>query len=269
MDPISSLNNPKIKQVRSLKRRKARQASGLYAVEGIFHVGESVQASEDGRANLVAIYYAPDLLDSDFAQSLIDKQEVQGIPCYATTTAVFESIAEKENPQGILAVLKTTTCNLSEISPKNYPWGIALIAPQDPGNVGTVLRTIDAVGADALLLLDHSVDTFHPGVVRASMGTLFWYPVVRASFHDFAEWAKYHGYHVYGTSAKRGTDYRQVVEYKRPLILLMGSEREGLSPAQAADCEMIVRIPMQGRATSLNLAVATGVVSYAIMDKLV
>lgn len=269
MDLISSRNNPKIKQARSLRHRKARQASGLFTVEGIFHVGEAVKAFEDGCANLVAIYYAPELLTSEFANGLIQTQVTRGLPCYATTPTVFESISDKENPQGILAVLQTKSYNLSELNPQNLPWGIALIAPQDPGNVGTILRTIDAVGADGLLLLDNSVDTYHPSLVRSSMGALFWHPVVRASFKEFIEWTGVYGYHIYGTSAKQGIDYRQVVEYQRPLILIMGSEREGLTTEQAAECEMIIRIPMQGHTTSLNLAVATGVMSYAILDKLV
>ena len=145
---------------------------------------------------------------------------------------------------------------------------MALVAPQDPGNVGTILRTIDAVGASGLLILDSSVDPYHPGAVRASMGALFWYPVVRASFTDFAHWSSKQGYHVYGTSAHGRLDYREVKVYERPLILLMGSERDGLTSKQAAVCEEVVRMPMRGRETSLNLAVATGIMSYAILDKL-
>jgi len=267
MDLISSPNNPKIKQVRALRRRKARGESGLFAVEGIFHVGEAVKASEVGKVNLVAIYYAPELLNSDFAKDLIQDQLTLGSSCYATTSSVFESITDKENPQGIIAVVRLKSYTFDELNPQNLPWGVALIAPQDPGNVGAILRTIDAVGARGLFLLDQSVDPHHPGVVRSSMGALFWYPVVRASFSEFLDWTGQHGYHIYGTSAKRGVDYRQVTEYKSPLILMMGSEREGLTSEHAAECEMMLRIPMHGRTTSLNLAVATGVVSYAIMDK--
>jgi TrmH family RNA methyltransferase len=268
MDLISSRNNPKIKRVRALKQRKGRQESGLFTVEGIFHVGEAVAASDTGKVNLDAIYYAPDLLKSDFAKGLIHRQVELGVSSYATTAAVFESIAEKENPQGILAVVRFKVYTLAELSPGNLPWGIALIAPQDPGNVGAIMRTIDAVGANGLLLLDNSVDPFHPSVVRSSMGALFWYPVVRTTFEELIDWTSQHGYHIYGTSVQRGIDYREVGVYHHPLILLMGSEREGLTYEQAAICEKVVRIPMQGRVTSLNLAVATGVISYAILEKL-
>jgi RNA methyltransferase, TrmH family len=101
--------------------------------------------------------------------------------------------------------------------------------------------------------------------VRASMGTLFWYPVVNASFSEFAIWAGKHNYHVYGTSAHGAQDARQVREYQRPCILLLGSEREGLTPQQAACCEKMIRLPMHGGATSLNLAVAAGVMLYAML----
>jgi TrmH family RNA methyltransferase len=103
--------------------------------------------------------------------------------------------------------------------------------------------------------------------VRASMGALFWYPVSHASFSEFASWTREQGYHVYGTSAHASLDFRQVHSYPRPRILLMGSEREGLSPAQAAVCEQVIRLPMRGRATSLNLGVATGIFLYAMLAR--
>jgi len=151
---------------------------------------------------------------------------------------------------------------LSDISPVNFDWGVALVAPQDPGNVGTILRTIDAVGASGLLLLDSSVDPTHPTAVRASMGALFWHPVINVSFGEFASWVRGHGYRVYGTSARGEVSYESIGEYQRPLVLLMGGEREGLTPEQAGLCEGLVRLPMMGQVSSLNLAVATGVMLY-------
>ena len=268
MDIITSHSNQKIKCVRALKQPKQRQKSGLFIVEGIYHVGEAIAAAEAGFCSLESIFYAPDLLKSDFALDLVHKHRGQELPCYATTVSVFESIAIKENPQGILAVVSIETYSLATLSPKNFPWGIALVAPQDPGNVGSILRTIDAVGVNGLLLLDSSVDPYHPNVVRASMGALFWYPVVRSSFTDFIGWARKYSYHIIGTSAHGNVDYHQVERYHSPLILLMGSEREGLSHDQVTVCDSVVRMPMQGRVTSLNLAVATGVISYAILEKL-
>jgi TrmH family RNA methyltransferase len=98
------------------------------------------------------------------------------------------------------------------------------------------------------------------------MGALFWYPLVRASFDDFARWAVQGGYTVYGTSAHAATDYREFKAYQRPLILLLGSERQGLSAVQAAICHHVLRLPMYGRGSSLNLAVAAGVMLYAMLN---
>ena len=261
MELISSRNNPKIKQVRALHQRKARQEARLFLVEGIRHVGEAVEAG----AAVEAIYYAPELLKSEFAFQLVDSQAKKGVACYATSPEVFESMAEKENPQGILAVVRQPERSLAELKPGIFTWGVALVSPQDPGNLGAILRTVDAVGASGMILLESSVDIYHPAAVRASMGTLFWYPVVQAAFTDFQDWVSIHSYHVYGSSAHAENDYLQARPYLSPRILLLGSEREGLTAAQQSVCESVVRLPMHGRATSLNLAVAAGILLYAML----
>jgi TrmH family RNA methyltransferase len=271
MELISSRTNPKIKQVRLLRERSSRlaqRAPGLILVEGLHPVGEAVAAAQAGKLALESIIYAPELLKSDFGLALVHEQSAAGLPCYPVTRQVFESVADKENPQGILAVARPKSYSLEMLSPQDFPWGVALVAPQDPGNVGTILRTIDAVGASGLLLLDSSVDPYHPSAVRASMGALFWYPLVRASFDEFTAWAGQWGYTVYGTSAHATTDYRDVQSYPRPSILLLGSERQGLSAEQAAACRQLLRLPMHGRGSSLNLAVAAGVMLYEMLEKL-
>ena len=246
--------------MRALKKRKEREKHRLFLVEGIRHVGAAVEAG----AELHTVFYAPELLNSTYAQELIKQQSDQGISCYATTGEVFTSISERQNPQGLLGVVRRREAALADISPDNFDWGVALVAPQDPGNVGTILRTIDAVGASGLLLLDSSVDPTHPTTVRASMGALFWYPVLNITCGDFGSWVRQHGYRVYGTSARASVGYESIGNYERPLILLMGGEREGLTPDQAGLCDVMVRLPMQGHVTSLNLAVATGVMLYEI-----
>ena len=263
MDLISSRNNSKIKRARALRGRKSRRKSDAFLVEGIRHVGEAVEAG----AEIETIFYAPELLNSEFGVDLIAAQAQTGVDCYATTSEVFETLASKENPQGILAVVRRPEYSLDDLTPENFPWGVALVAPQDPGNVGTILRTLDAVGASGLLLLDESVDPYHPNAVRASMGTMFWHPIVETNFDSFARWAEACAYHVYGTSAHGDVGYDDIQCYLSPRILLMGSEREGLTPEQAACCERLVRLPMLGRATSLNLAVATGVMLYNLLER--
>jgi TrmH family RNA methyltransferase len=270
MSTITSRANPKIKLVRSLRQRKQREATGLILVEGIHHIGEALAAaaSGTGKTSLHSLFYAAELLNSDYARKRIEDQERQGTPCYNVSSEVFASIAEKENPQGILAVVQKHETSLAELGVGNFPWGVALLAPQDPGNIGTILRTVDAAGAAGLILLESSADPYHPSAVRASMGSLFWGTLVRASLAEFKEWVRENQYHVYGTSARGSLDYRATGSYHLPLILLMGSEREGLTPPAIEICTQLIRLPMLGRASSLNLAVATGVMLYEIQASL-
>lgn len=263
MPTISSRSNEKIKHLRALRHHKVRKETQEFLVEGIHHVGEAVEAG----APIRAIFYAPDLLTSAFAARLIQTQESKGTPCFKTSRDVFQSIAAKENPQGILAVVEEPQYSLSDFSPANFAWAVALVQPQNPGNIGTILRTIDAAGASGLILLDGGADPYHPKAVRASMGTLFWYPVIRTTFEYFLTWAADHRYHIIGSSAHGDTDYQSVGHYPLPRILLMGSEQKGLTQSQMEACEATIRIPMVGRASSLNLAVSTGILIYAMLSK--
>ena len=259
---ITSRSNPLVKLARSLRQRRARAASGLFLVEGILHTGEAATAGW----NLELVIYAPGLLSGDFALGLIAQLEAQGVRCQQVSAQVFDSIAEKENPQGIIALVHQRHRKLADLNHEGFRRGVALISPQDPGNVGAILRTIDAAGADGLILLDGGVDPFHPSAVRASMGTLFWRPVVQTTFAAFVEWAGQSGTKLLGTSARASLDYREAALGNQPAVLVLGSEQKGLSGAQALACDLLVRVPMHGRASSLNLAVACGVLLYALME---
>ena len=264
MKKITSRSNPNIKSARALRQRKYRESNALFLVEGIHHVGAAIEAN----AAVETIFYAPELLKSEFAFEMIEQVSGQGIPCTPTSTEVFVSLAGKDNPQGVLAVVRQPQMTLADLNPESFSWGIACVSPQDPGNVGAILRTIDAVGASGLILIGEGVDAYHPTAVRASMGAIFRHPVVRASLSEFTQWVKKHTYHVYGTSAQGKIDYLQITGYEHPAILLMGSEQQGLTPEQAQICKTLIRLPMRGEVTSLNLAVAAGVMLYAMLEKI-
>ncbi len=263
MSLISSKSNPQVKQIRALRQAKGRQEAGLFLVEGIRHVGEAAQAG----APIETLVYAPDLLDSQFALDLVAEQRGRGRTVLAVTPDVFQSMTEKENPAGILAAVRPRQVRLDDLHPDNFSWGLGLVSPQDPGNIGAILRTIDAVGADGLLLLEGGADPYHPQAVRASMGAIFWYPVVQAAFQEFTSWARRHAYPVFGSSAHGSVDYLSVPAYPRQAILLLGSERQGLSAEQAAACDTLLRLPMKGKVTSLNLSVAAGVLLYTMLER--
>jgi TrmH family RNA methyltransferase len=249
---ITSLSNPLIKQARALRQKRTRGESGLFLVEGIHHVGEVVEAGWD----VETILYASGLLTSPFAHDLISRLSFQPQP---VTAQVMESLADKENPQGIIAIVHQKKSQLTEL--RALTRAVALVSPQDPGNVGTILRTMDAVGADVLFLLDGGVELYHPTIVRASMGTLFWKTVIQTSFNEFIVWTRKSNYQLIGTSAKADVGYQTLIP-QTPWILLMGTEQKGLSSGQTAVCDVTVSLPMQGRVSSLNLAVAAGVLLY-------
>jgi len=255
VETITSLSNPLVKQARALRQRKARLEAGLFLVEGIHHVGEAVEAKWD----VDTILYAPGLLTSSFAKDLLAKTNRLNLRLQPVSAQVMESLADKENPQGILALVRRRHTGLDEL--KSIRRAVALVSPQDPGNLGTILRTLDAVGADALFLLDGGVEPYHPTAVRASMGSLFWKPVVQASFDDFIAWARNGHRQLIGTSAHGDVEYHTLVP-RPPWILVLGNEQKGLLQEQASACDVTVALPMRGRVSSLNLAVAAGVLLY-------
>lgn len=261
MEILTSTSNPYIKQVRSLRQKKARTELGVFLVEGITHVGEAIEAGWD----VEAIIYAPDLLTSSFARNLLERAARLNLRLQPVSVSVIESLADKENPQGILAVVKQKTFDFDDL--KSITRAVALVSPQDPGNLGTILRTMDAVGAETLFLLNGGVELFHPTVIRASMGTLFWLPVVQSSFADFVSWARGGKYQLIGTSAKADVGYHTLVP-QSPWILVLGNEQKGLSTEQIAACDVSISLPMRGRVSSLNLSVAAGVLLYQFMEKL-
>ena len=264
MDIIRSSSNPKVRSARALRQRKLRDDSETFLAEGIHLVGAAMEAG----AQIESIFFAPDLLRSKYALDLIEEARSNAVPCYPITADVFTSLATKEHPQGIVAVVHQSTQQLYDLNTETFSWGAACITPQDPGNIGTILRTIDAVGASGIILLDGGVDALHPTAVRASMGAIFRHPVVSASFTDFAEWAEVNSYQVVGTSAHAPLDYQEITHFTRPLVLMLGDERQGLTSEQERICDSMVRLPMHGKVTSLNLAVAAGIMLYDILAKI-
>jgi len=252
---ITSLSNPLVKQARALRQRKARSESGLFLVEGIHHVGEAIQAKWD----VDSILYASDLLTSAFAKDLLQEASRFSLRLQAVSAPVMESLADKDNPQGILAIVHQRQTQFDGL--KNIQRAVALVTPQDPGNVGTILRTLDAVGADALFLLDGGVEPYHPTAVRASMGTLFWIPIVQSTFDNFLEWSRPNHFQLIGTSAHADMDYHTLFP-ESSWVLVLGNEQKGLAESQIAACDVMVSLPMRGRVSSLNLAVAAGVLLY-------
>jgi TrmH family RNA methyltransferase len=248
--------------MRSLRQRKAREASGLYLVEGIRLVAEAVQVG----APVEQIVVAPTLLTSPFAYQIVAQAEQRGTPVLTLDRQAFERIAEKEHPQGLAALLRQEWTALEQVRLNRTLCWIVLCGVRDPGNLGSILRTGDAVGSGGVILTGHTTDPYDPEAVRASMGAIFTQKLVRATLDDLARWKQARGYWAAGTSDSAAADYHAVA-YRFPLLLVMGSEQHGLGPAEQALCDLVVRIPMVGRSDSLNLSVATGVVLYELFNQ--
>jgi RNA methyltransferase, TrmH family len=207
---------------------------------------------------------APELLTSPFANELLQRERTAGAPVVEVSREVFASLSQKDGPQGLAAVVRQRWASLEEVRLGAPPGWVALVEPADPGNLGTILRTADAVGAAGLMLIGPSADPYDPAALRASMGAAFRVPLLRCSWEEFAAWKRAAGAFLLG-AADSAPAHFQAAAYPQPLVLLMGSERHGLSPEQQALCDQLVSIPMRGRADSLNLAVATGVMLYELL----
>jgi RNA methyltransferase, TrmH family len=258
--PISSLQNERVKLIRSLQMRKARRDSGLFVAEGISVL---LTARAAGWSPLMVLFLAGSA-EQKVARELLGWATGVGAECLEVTPAVLAKVAAKDNPQTMLGVFTQQWAD--EPSPprasEDAVW-IALEAIRDPGNLGTIIRTADAVGASGVMLIGTSCDPYAHEAVRASMGSIFNVVLVRLRLERFLAWAEAWSGDMIGTSLSADADFRAVV-YRPPTLLVMGSEGPGLSPAVAAACSRLVKIPMAGRLDSLNLAVATGLMLYEI-----
>ncbi len=261
MTLITSTANSQIKQIRKLRDRKERQQTGLFYIEGLRIVGEAIQK----KWRIESLVIAPGLLSSSFGQQLKADFREQGGNVIEVTEAVFESIALKENPQGIGAVVHQQWWSLNDISLQDGETWVALDSVADPGNLGTILRTNDASGGKGIILIDNCTDPYDPSSIRGSMGAIFSQKLVKTSFETFREWKKIKQIPVFGTSDKAAEDYHYV-DYPKQLIVFMGSERQGLSESHQAICDRMIRIPMLGESDSLNLAVATALIIYEVYN---
>jgi RNA methyltransferase, TrmH family len=259
---ITSTSNPQIKTIRKLRERKERQQSGLFFIEGLRIVAEAISQ----QARIETLIVAPELLSSDFGRDLIKQETQKGSRILEVSAEVFESLASKEGPQGLAAVLHQAIFPLEQVCLKDNDLWVALDAVADPGNLGTILRTLDGVGGQGVILLDQCTDPYDPTSVRASMGALFDLKIVKSSFEAFAAWKQNNHVALIGTSGAAQQDYH-LLSYPRPLVLLMGSERQGLLEKHIRLCDHLVSIPMKGKSDSLNLAVATAITLYEIYNQ--
>jgi TrmH family RNA methyltransferase len=253
-----SAGPPTVESVLALRDRAVRDATGRFFVEGVRFV---ITADREGHA-IDALVVAPDLLHSAVAEQLVARRRRTGTPVLDVDDAQFRALSILGEPQGIGAVVRQRWVPPSALrDPHHNALWIAAGAVRSPGNLGTLLRTADAVGADGLLCLSPVVDPHDPRVVRATMGALFAQHVCRVSPAQLREANRYGALFVVGATPDADLDYR-ALSYRRPIVLMIGSERDGLRADERALCDAVVRIPMRPHCDSLNLAVAASLVLY-------
>jgi TrmH family RNA methyltransferase len=257
---ITGFSNPLVKRVRSLREKKHRKREGLFLAEGLRILTE---AREEG--------VLPEMLfhagsPHPLALDLIAAMEAAGGDVIETTPDILSKISGKDNPQALVGVYRDRLTPLAEIDRASAGIWIVAQSLRDPGNLGTILRTGDAVGAGGLILIDDCVDPFSVEAVRASMGALFTQRISSARWEEFLPWLRQGPGQLVGTSLKASHDYQQA-EYVAPTFLLVGNEAQGLPQAYEAECDLLVKMPMMGKADSLNVAVATAVMAYEVLNQ--
>lgn len=257
---ISSLANPLIKEIRALEHRKSREERSAFFVEGIRPVLQAVSSG----AKVRHIVYAPDLLTSGIAKEMLQTQATGSSTVVAVSSRVFQSLSRREHPSGIGAVVQMRNQNIGDLEVTPQSVFVAIEQAGNPGNIGTILRTLDAVKASGLVLAGNTADPYDPTSVKASMGSIFSIPVVRVeALKDVFNWAKSRQVGVITTSPGSDRSFWSVA-YRSPIILVFGGEGEGLMKVNVERGDAAVRIPMSGTADSLNLAVSVGIMLYEV-----
>jgi RNA methyltransferase, TrmH family len=255
---ITGFSNPLVKQVRALRDKKFRRVEGLFLAEGLRILTEALDA---GIAP-VMLWRTEDSADHPLVQRL----EAAAGEVLVTSADILSKLSGKDNPGAVLGVYRELATPLADLDRGKADIWIVAERLRDPGNLGTILRTGDAVGAGGLILIDDCTDPFSVEAVRASMGAVFTQAIVQARWEEFVPWLRSGPGQLVGTSLNTETDY-QAPRYERPTFLLVGNESQGLPVAYEAECDLLVKMPMMGKADSLNAAMATAVMAYEVLNQ--
>ncbi|MGA0606937.1 TrmH family RNA methyltransferase [Phenylobacterium sp. VNQ135] len=255
---VTSLSNPTVKAVRALHLRKDRDETGLFLAEGLKHVTEGVEL---GHAPKI-LMHGPEAADHPLLKKAAQATRAAGGEVIEVNHDILAKVSKRDNPQAVVGVFPQVYRPLAEIDPKASDCFVALHRVRDPGNLGTIVRTADAAGCGGVILVGECCDPYSVEAVRATMGSIFAVPLSRATEAEFAAWRPSWPGSVVGTLLT-ATHSHATADYRKPALILMGNEQQGLTPEMAALPDLNVKIPMRGRADSLNLSVATGIMIYA------
>lgn len=251
-EKITSLQNPRVKQLVKLRDRRPRDEAGVFLVEGYREIRRALEKS----VRLTELYFSPEWFLGENEPALIEQARTAGAQIFELTKDTFAKVAYRERPDGLLAVAPQWRRTLEELTLPASPFLLVVEAIEKPGNLGTILRSADAAGCDAVIVCDPVTDIFNPNVVRASTGVLFSVPLVVAESTAVHAWLKAKKVRTIATTPAAETLYT-AADLRGPLAVVMGSEQYGLSEFWLKNADLPVRIPMAGQADSLNVAMAT------------
>ncbi|MFA7157866.1 MAG: RNA methyltransferase [Kiritimatiellia bacterium] len=254
---ITSLQNPRVKNVVRLRQHAARDIQGLMIVEGY---RELMRAIENQRTP-ASLFYCRDLFLGKNEPDLIGKCRAAGAEIISCAPAVFGKMAYRERPEGLLALVPQARLDLVGLKLPAAPLLVVAEAIEKPGNLGTILRSADAAGADAVIVCDRCTDINNPNAVRASLGAIFTVPVAETSSAEAIEWLRGNKIQVLAASPHAKLEYTQA-DLRRGTAIVVGAEQYGLSEPWMQAADLQVRIPMRGQIDSLNVAAATTILLF-------
>jgi RNA methyltransferase, TrmH family len=259
---ITGFSNPLVKQVRALRDKKYRRVEQMFLAEGLRILTEALDVGVVPEM----LWYAPESGNHPLVQKLITATEAQHGDVLVTSPDILSKLSGKDNPGSVIGVYREHPSILEALDRTTADIWIVAERLRDPGNLGTILRTGDAVGAGGLILIDDCTDPFSVEAVRASMGAVFTQKIVQARWEEFLPWLRNDSGQLVGTSLNTESDY-QTPTYAAPVFLMVGNEAQGLPKAYESECDLLVKMPMRGKADSLNAAVATAVMAYEILNQ--
>jgi RNA methyltransferase, TrmH family len=260
---ITGFSNPTVKWVRSLRDKKHRRREERFLAEGLRLLTD---ARAGGRLPEMLL-----MADSRDEHALLGALEADVIAAGGEVVElpadVLAKVTGKDNPQAVAGVFRQFDVALDALDRTSAPLWLVAHALRDPGNLGTMLRTADAVGAGGLVLIDDCADPFSVEAVRASMGAIFTVPLAQARWEDFLAWLRQGSGQLVAASLREAVPYR-AASYDAPCFVLVGNESRGLPADYEAACDLRVTIPMLGQADSLNAAIAAAVLAYEALARL-
>ncbi|CAH0339249.1 RNA methyltransferase [Rhizobium sp. CECT 9324] len=257
---VTSLANPIVKDIKALSQKKSRDESRTFLAEGLKLVIDALELGWTIRT----LVYAKAGKGKPLVEKVAARTIAAGGLVLEVSEKVMSAITRRDNPQMVSAVFEQRWASLRDVSPSDGQTWVALDRVRDPGNLGTIIRTADAAGASGVILVGDCTDPFSLETVRATMGSLFAVPLIKATPAEFLKWKKGSGARLVATHLAGAVDYRTIDYRSKPVILMMGNEQSGLPDELAEAADALARIPQVGMADSLNLAVATGVMLFEV-----